>query len=150
MIESAKFTQSGSIIAVIDGVTMTVPDDMNNRHRLMISEWVDDGGVIEPYVEPEPPVPSVISRRQFYQGLAVEGFITNQEALDAMRTGAMPAALQSILDGMTDNSSRFEAEMLLLGAHEFHRNHPLTIVIAEAQDMSEQEVDDFWRLCASL
>ena len=32
---------------------MTVPDDMGNRHRVMIQEWIDDGNTPEPYVAPE-------------------------------------------------------------------------------------------------
>ena len=32
---------------------MSVPDDMGNRHRVMIAEWVDSGGKITPYVAPE-------------------------------------------------------------------------------------------------
>ena len=27
-----------------------VPDDMGNRHRVMIQEWIDDGGVVGPSV----------------------------------------------------------------------------------------------------
>lgn len=45
----AKYTENGSIIAVIDGQEMIIPDDMENRHRVMLAEWVADGGVIEVY-----------------------------------------------------------------------------------------------------
>jgi len=54
MIENARYTESGSIIAVIDGVQMTVPDDMGNRHRQMLAEWEAQGNTIEPYVPPPP------------------------------------------------------------------------------------------------
>lgn len=54
MIESARYTESGSIIAVIDGVQVTVPDDMANRHRQMIADWEAEGNTIEPYVPPPP------------------------------------------------------------------------------------------------
>ena len=33
---------------------MSVPNDMGNRHRVMIQEWIDEGNTPEPYVEPEP------------------------------------------------------------------------------------------------
>jgi len=33
---------------------MFVPNDMNNRHRVMIQEWIDNGNTLTPYVEPEP------------------------------------------------------------------------------------------------
>jgi len=32
---------------------MTVPDDMSNRHRVMIQEWIDVGNTPTPYVAPE-------------------------------------------------------------------------------------------------
>lgn len=96
------------------------------------------------------PLPRIISRRQFYQGLAVAEFITKTEALDAIRTGTLPAAIQAIVDGMTDEDAAFTAEMLLAGATEFDVEHPLVLVFAVAQGMGPSEVDDFWRLCASL
>ena len=34
------------IVAVIDGVTMTVPIDTDNRHYQAILEWVDAGNTI--------------------------------------------------------------------------------------------------------
>ena len=54
MIESARYTKSGSIIAVIDGVEMAVPDDIANRYRQMLAEWEAQGNTIEPYVPPPP------------------------------------------------------------------------------------------------
>ncbi|MFT0890925.1 hypothetical protein [Pseudochelatococcus sp. G4_1912] len=49
-VTSAKYTESGFIIATVDGDEMSIPDDMENRHRVAIEAW---GGVIEPYQEPE-------------------------------------------------------------------------------------------------
>ena len=60
MIESAKYTLDGSIITVIDGQDTTVPNDMENRHRIMLAEWEAAGNVILAYV-PEPEAPAVIS-----------------------------------------------------------------------------------------
>ena len=34
------------VVAVIDGVPMTVPIDTDNRHYLAILEWVDAGNTI--------------------------------------------------------------------------------------------------------
>jgi hypothetical protein len=33
------YTRGGSIETTIDGARMTVPDDMGNRHRILIDEW---------------------------------------------------------------------------------------------------------------
>lgn len=54
MITSAKYNANRSICAVINGDEMTIPDDLENRHRQMIAEWEAAGNVIQPYVEPEP------------------------------------------------------------------------------------------------
>jgi len=34
---------------------MDVPDNMENRHRVMIQEWIDEGGVVGDYVDPTTP-----------------------------------------------------------------------------------------------
>lgn len=55
--EVIGYTKDGSIAAIIDGESAIVPDDMRNRHRLMIAEWEAEGNTIPPYVpdpEPEP------------------------------------------------------------------------------------------------
>ena len=52
MIENAQYLKDGSIVILIDGQEMTVPDDMANRHRIMLADWEAEGNVIEPYVEP--------------------------------------------------------------------------------------------------
>jgi len=44
------YTQTGSIEATIDGVRMSVPDDMSNRHRQMIADWEVAGNTVPAYV----------------------------------------------------------------------------------------------------
>lgn len=104
------------------------------------------------WVYPEQPLeaPEIISRRQFYEGLAETERITKAEALAAIKTGAIPPALQLMLDAMTDPDEKFKADMLLSGASEFQRSHPLVSVFAAAEGMSEQDVDGFWLLCSLL
>lgn len=95
------------------------------------------------------PVPEIISDRQFFQALAMEGKITQAEALDAVKTGAIPAILQSAIASMT-GADAFSAEMLLSGATEFRRSHPLTQQIGAAQGMTPDQIDTFFRFAASL
>lgn len=99
---------------------------------------------------PPPPVPREIARWQFYRGLALSGLITFDEALYAVARGDIPATLNTIADGMTDEAAKFDAKMLLIGATSFYRDHPLVMIFAISQGMSEDAVDDFWRLCAGL
>ena len=49
-----------------------------------------------------------------------------------------------------DAEERFGAEMLLSGAVEFRRDHPLTAAIGEARGLTPEEVDDFFRRAAAL
>ena len=52
-IESAKYvfsygtTKNASVTCVIDGKTMSVPLDPDNRHYQAIQEWVAEGNKIE-------------------------------------------------------------------------------------------------------
>ena len=91
-----------------------------------------------------PPVPPVISDRQFFQQLALMGFITQQEALDAVKTGAIPAALQMVVDALP-SAAKFAAEMSLSGAVEFRRAHPLTSSLGVAMGWTKAQIDQLWR-----
>jgi hypothetical protein len=113
---------------------------------------VDLGG--KEYVEatqaftaiPLPPaVVKNISKRQFYQQLAIQGIITTQEALDAVRIGSIPVAIQTILDqSISDPAQKFGAEMLLSGATDIARAHPLTISIGATYGMDTIGIDAFF------
>lgn len=107
-----------------------------------LEEWKMD--------EPTPPVPVEISDRQFFQQAAIAGFITEEEALAAVQTGAVPAAMQAIVDGIGRSVDRFAAQMILSGATTFRRDHPLTSAIGAALGKTPAEIDDFFRAAALL
>ena len=94
-------------------------------------------------------VPQTISDRQFFQQLAIAKVISQEEALAAVKTGDIPAALSGFIAAL-DDSARFNAEMLLSGATVFQRNHPLTNAVAMAQGMTADQVDEFFRQAAKL
>ena len=50
-IVSAVWNEAGTMIRVEleDGIVMWVPDDMVNRHRVELEEWVDKGNEIAAY-----------------------------------------------------------------------------------------------------
>ena len=52
------YSQDGTIRVTIDGTLMTVPDNMANRHRLMIADWVAAGNTVPPF---EPPAPDLVA-----------------------------------------------------------------------------------------
>src|SRR5215472_10932801 len=64
-----------------------------------------------------------ISRRQFFQAAAGKGMITQAEALDAMH-GTLPDRMQEGINTLPPDQ-KFAAEMMLIGANEFERHHPL-------------------------
>ncbi|QPA29264.1 hypothetical protein IR196_13735 [Brucella anthropi] len=101
--------------------------------------------------EPEPePIPDEISRRQFFQYLAVIGIISRAEALAAMQGGAIPAPLQSIIDQLPTEDDRFEAQMFVVGAQNFNRLHWLTDKVRQAMAWTLEQRDEFWRNAAKI
>lgn len=96
------------------------------------------------------PVPASISDRQFAHALKKQGIITHEEALVFVKAGELPAALAVIVAGIKDQEAREDAELLLSGAVEFHRAHPLTAAVAQAYGWGDQETDNFFRAAAEL
>lgn len=96
------------------------------------------------------PVPASISDRQFAHQLKKAGVITHAEALAFVQTGTIPAALSAIVEAIKDQDAREDAELLISGAVEFRRDHPLTGAIAAAHGWSDQETDDFFRAAGQL
>jgi hypothetical protein len=93
--------------------------------------------------------PDVISDRQFAQGLAHAGVITQAEALAWVGPGELPPTMSAFVAQMPE-ASRFDIEMVLTGATQFSRSHPLTAVFGEAVGMVPQQLDQFWMMCAAL
>ena len=127
-----------------------IPNDPGNTDYREYLAWLDAGNTPEPYVPPPPPIPSIISDRQFFQQAAILGIITQAEALAAVQTGAIPAVLQTIVDGITDPDQKFAATMLLSGATVFERNHPFTEAVGAALGWTSAQVDQFFVAAAQL
>ena len=111
--------------------------------------WSYDGSAFAPPPTAPGPVPAVVSDRQFFQALAIAGLVTEAEALAAVRTGDIPAALQAVVDAMPEGE-RFAATMLVSGAVEFRRDHPLVEAVRYARGMTSDELDDLFRLAGGL
>jgi hypothetical protein len=127
-----------------DGAVLFVPADPGN---LDFAALVDGGGEIGAYAAPPPPVPDSVSDRQFFQALALAGLISQAEALAAVQTGALPAPIAAIVDGLPD---QFGARMLLSGATTFERAHPLTDALGGALGYSPAQTDELFRAAAAL
>jgi hypothetical protein len=99
---------------------------------------------------PPPPVPQTISDRQFAQVLAMDGLITEEDALAWVKVGTVPARLQALVDAIPDAAARFSANMLLGGATEFRRDHPMVSQLGAGLAMTDAQIDDIWRIGATL
>jgi len=93
--------------------------------------------------EPAESIPDSISDRQFFQQANISGFITQTEALAAVKTGEIPNTMYTIVQSLPANT-QFDAEMLLSGATIFYRNHPLVEIFGDYFGMTSENVDSFF------
>lgn len=98
---------------------------------------------------PDPLVPEEISDRQFFQMLAISGVITEQEALDAVRVGAIPAALQTLINSLPAEQ-KFATEMLVSGAVVFHRTHEVVGQLGTGMGWTSEQIDELWTQASQL
>ena len=120
--------------------------------------WTYDGKKFAPpEPEPEPPaqVPPVISDRQFGQGLWHDGLISYAECEAFVSVGAIPKAMQDIIDTLADDDTgqptpRKEATILVKGAKEYQRSNELVDVIRQAQGWTVEQLDEHWRAWGAL
>jgi len=117
-----------------------------NRQDFTSEFLADNDPTLIAYLSP--PVPD-ISRRQFYQQLAVQGIITQAEALAAVTSGSIPAALQVLINGLP-SSEQFPATMLIVGNDTYHRSHPLVAQIGIAYGWTSAQMDAFFNAAAAL
>ncbi|MGN6451215.1 MAG: hypothetical protein ACTHLK_22010 [Brucella intermedia] len=140
MIENAKYTKHGFIIAVFDGSEMTVPDDTGNRHRVMLAEWEADGNIISPYVEPtltpeekRERMPN-LSARQLRLGLLHLG-----------KLAGVPVAIAALPE-----PEKSQAQIEWDYASEFRRLHPLIVKLIPILGLTDEQVDPVWEQFATV
>ena len=143
----------GTFIALINGLPYHVTAEDNealfSAAQVLAGEMGDD----LPF-EPAPPeedfLPAVsISDRQFFQQMANDGRITQQEALDAVGSGVIPAAMDALIDQLPPED-RFAARMLVRGATMFLREHPVTVLIGQLYGMTGADIDQLWQEASAL
>ena len=96
-----------------------------------------------PTEEPTPYVPESISDRQFFHILAKRSMITQEEALQAVKNGDLPAALEAYVASLPDDQE-FDVRMLLEGGTEFRRDHPLTAAFGAFFGMIPAQIDELF------
>ncbi len=123
------YTESGSISATIDGILMTVPDDLSNRHRQMIAEWETEGNTIPAY---EPPATNPFAPLKPYQFWG------------AVRATGHEIDLNAWVDTIADPVQKGIASAMLEFSLEFRRDHPLIEAARIHLEMTETELNDLW------
>jgi len=104
---------------------------------------------IRAVLSPAAPFPRIISDRQFFQQLAIQGLITQDESLAAVGPGTIPAALAQLVAALPVDKP-YDARILLIGATQFDRQHPMVAAIAAAFGWTNAQTDDLWRAAATL
>jgi len=94
-------------------------------------------------------VPPIISDRQFFQGLAIAGMISEDEAEDAVGPGIIPPPMMALIDQLPEED-RFAARMKLRGATQFLRHDALTETVRDLYGWTSEQTDQFWHDCAAL
>jgi hypothetical protein len=51
-IKTVELTETGNYTVNKDTDMISAPNDMGNRHRVMIQEWIDAGNTPDPFVPP--------------------------------------------------------------------------------------------------
>ena len=145
-----RLAEDGSIDCIyLEPPPMASAADFIAVDAAVLPDWSYSNGAFSPPPPPPVPIPGAVSDRQFFQALALSNLITREEALAAVKTGDIPAALQAVIDGLAE-AERFQATMLLAGAVEFRRDHALVEVVRLARGMTPAQVDDLFRLAGSL
>jgi len=128
-VESAKYMPGGNIQAIIDGMAVFVPDDLNNRYRLVLSDWETAGHSILPYVEPAIP-PAPLPRLSFW--------------LAAVEIGVTKAGVRARIDAMPEGVDKKFALVYLEDAERYRRTDPLLNAMAEAEGITQVQLDALW------
>lgn len=114
------------------------------------AQLVAMGLTVQPDPTPAPPgPPDIISDRQFFQQLALQGVITNAEALAAVTTGTIPAALAAVVNALP-SAQQFNAQMLICGSTTFSRSNPMTETLRQAMGWTSAQTDALWLAASQL
>ena len=130
----AAFNKYGYIDAVIDGETMIVPDDMENRHRVMLAEWEAKGNTITPYAEP------VLTPEE--KRAAMPNLSARQLRLGLLHLGKLagvPVAIAALPE-----PEKSQAQIEWDYASEFRRLHPLIVKLIPILGLTDEQVDPVW------
>lgn len=110
----------------------------------------DEGAIGDTYsggifIKPEPEIEQIlsISKRQLLIALANNSFISEQEAIDAATSGAIPLSMQGLIVSMADKVTW--AAMTII-----ERDHPLVQAFAQGANLDEETLISFFNQASTL
>lgn len=143
MFSDARYNAQGFVVAIVDGYEMTIPDDMDNRHRRMLADWEAGGNTIAPYEPPPSPTPEEnratmppLTARQLRLGLIGGGFSLSD--------------VEATIDGIPDAQQKAVAEIEWQYAVQFERMHPLIEQVGASLGMTPEQIDALWEQALGL
>lgn len=93
------------------------------------------------------PVPLSVSRMQLLQALVLQEFITPDEALNSNTT--VPTSIEALVSNLTVQE-QLAVKLKWMNFSEAYRNDSLVLALQAANNMTDAELDDFFRLAGSL
>lgn len=143
------FEQAQTLIAntppVVEALArQRLGDEMEGDQALIDAEVA----AAEP-IAPVLPVPIAISDRQFFHAAAKLGIVTQEEALAAASIGTIPPILEQIISQLPDGP-QFDARIMIASAVTYERNNPLVEAVRQSLGWTHEQVNDLFRLAASL
>lgn len=155
MATAQQMTQAARQVLGHDDFAILGQEGQITRIELADGSWLDEDVVAEIQAMADtivvpPPVPEVISTRQFFYQAYLDGRIPKDELLGALKTGDIPTTIQTAISAGLPQEMQEPAEIFLIGAVEFRRDHPVTSLIGAALGMDAAAIDEFWRKAATL
>jgi len=94
-------------------------------------------------------VPTSVTNRQFFQAMAQLGYITQQEAMAAIKTGTVPDRMQRYIDTLPADQ-QFNATMQLCGDTTITRTSEGFQQYVVYENWSADQVNELFRVAGSL
>lgn len=110
--------------------------------------WVWDGTSFIDASQPTPVVPESITRRQCAMMMFSLQMIGGPEAIAMTQTGTPPYAVQQYLDTLPEPQRTFA--IMDFAATNYFRDNPLLLSLMQLNNMTEQQVDEFFIGSAQL
>jgi hypothetical protein len=108
------------------------------------------GQSIAAYSAPVAPVPASVTRRQMILGLVAAGYITSAEGIAAAQSGAVPAAVQAVINTLPDQSSKDAATITWASMSICERSNSLVAALAAANSLTSAQVDALFQSWVTL